>query len=48
MSIDSFDSDENKMELLLRAHQKLKSVEEDNQILRMHLSLLEKDNIRLS
>ena len=40
MSIDSFDSEESKMELLLRAHQKLKSVEEDNQILRMHLTLL--------
>ena len=48
MSIDSFDSEENKIELLLRAHQKLKSLEEDNQILRMHVSLLEKDNLRLS
>lgn len=36
--------DNNSLELMIRAHERIRTLEEDNQILRLHVELLSKDN----
>lgn len=40
--------DNNSLELMIRAHERIRTLEQDNQILRLHVELLSKDNKELA